>query len=267
MNNSWNLEKLKKQAIGNQNFDEYVLNESEILKYEDLKVLDVGCSNGFKTKMLFDKYDNITHITGIDIDNNAINEATDIFRENKKYKFELKSIDELDYNSKYDIIYLSYVLQHLEEPQKVLKKLRNLLTDKGIIIIKVPDDSFKFCYPDKKDLLHKIFNLYENQIMKKQDITKYTDRYIGKKVYNYLVESDYNNIKLYYSISDTIGKTREQRLSFFDSSIGFRSAINKKDVSEKVKNKMEELLNELKKEFEKEEFYYTMAVLYYIASK
>lgn len=267
MNNSWNLEKLKKQAIGNQNFDEYVLNESEILKYEDLKVLDVGCSNGFKTKMLFDKYDNITHITGIDIDNNAINEATDIFRENKKYKFELKSIDELDYNSKYDIIYLSYVLQHLEEPQKVLKKLRNLLTDKGIIIIKVPDDSFKFCYPDKKDLLHKIFNLYENQIMKKQDITKYTDRYIGKKVYNYLVESDYNNIKLYYSISDTIGKTREQRLSFFDSSIGFRSAINKKDVSEKVKNKMEELLNELKKEFEKEEFYYTMTVLYYIASK
>ena len=191
----------------------------------------------------------------------------DIFRENKKYKFELKSIDELDYNSKYDIIYLSYVLQHLEEPQKVLKKLRNLLTDKGIIIIKVPDDSFKFCYPDKKDLLHKIFNLYENQIMKKQDITKYTDRYIGKKVYNYLVESDYNNIKLYYSISDTIGKTREQRLSFFDSSIGFRSAINKKDVSEKVKNKMEELLNELKKEFEKEEFYYTMTVLYYIASK
>lgn len=267
MNNSWNLEKLKKQAIGNQNFDEYVLNESEILKYEDLKVLDVGCSNGFKTKMLFDKYDNITHITGIDIDNNAINEATDIFRENKKYKFELKSIDELDYNSKYDIIYLSYVLQHLEEPQKVLKKLRNLLTDKGIIIIKVPDDSFKFCYPDKKDLLHKIFNLYENQIMKKQDITKYTDRYIGKKVYNYLVESDYNNIKLYYSISDTIGKTREQRLSFFDSSIGFRSAINKKEVSEKVKNKMEELLNELKKEFEKEEFYYTMTVLYYIASK
>ena len=68
MNNSWNLEKLKKQAIGNQNFDEYVLNESEILKYEDLKVLDVGCSNGFKTKMLFDKYDNITHITGIDIE-------------------------------------------------------------------------------------------------------------------------------------------------------------------------------------------------------
>ena len=174
MNNSWNLEKLKKQAIGNQIFDDQILNLSGILEYQNLNVLDIGCSNGFKTKMLFDKYDNITHITGIDIDNSAINEATANFKENKRYKFELKSINELDNNSTYDIINLSYVLQHLEKPQEVLKKLKNMLTDRGIIIIKVPDDSFKFCYPDKKDLLHKIFNLYENEIMKK---TKYNKIY------------------------------------------------------------------------------------------
>lgn len=59
MSNNWNLNKLEKQAIGNQHFDEYVLNESRILRYSDLKVLDIGCSNGFKTKMLFDQYDNI----------------------------------------------------------------------------------------------------------------------------------------------------------------------------------------------------------------
>lgn len=217
--------------------------------------------------MLFDEYNNIIDITGIDIDENAINEAKAYFKENKKYKFELKSIDELDNNSTYDIINLSYVLQHLEKPKEVLKKLKNMLTDRGRIIIKVPDDSFKLCYPDDKDLLHKIFNLYENEIMKKQNITKYTDRYIGKKVYNYLIEDEYTNIKLYYNISDTIGKTLEQKLNFFDSSIGFRSAINKKNVSEKVKNEMEVLLNQLKKEFKKEEFYYTMTVLYYIASK
>ena len=103
--------------------------------------------------------------------------------------------------------------------------------------------------------------------MKKQNITKYTDRYIGKKVYNYLIKSNYNNIKSYYSISDTIGKTIEQRLSLFDSSIGFRGAINKKNISEKVKIEMEDLLNELRNEFKKEELYYTMTVIYYIASK
>ena len=51
MDNNWNLKKLKKQAIRNQNFDNYVLNQSGILGCDNLKVLDVGCSNGFKTKL------------------------------------------------------------------------------------------------------------------------------------------------------------------------------------------------------------------------
>ena len=47
MNNNWNLKKLEKQASGNQEFDDYVLNISGILKYQNLNVLDIGCSNGF----------------------------------------------------------------------------------------------------------------------------------------------------------------------------------------------------------------------------
>ena len=35
MSNNWNLEKLKKQAIGNQAFDDYVLNVSGILEYQN----------------------------------------------------------------------------------------------------------------------------------------------------------------------------------------------------------------------------------------
>ncbi|MCI8548326.1 MAG: methyltransferase domain-containing protein [Bacilli bacterium] len=267
MNNSWNLEKLKRQAIGNQKFDDYVLNESGILKYRDLEVLDIGCSNGFKTKILFDKYDNIKHITGIDIDNNAISEAKNNFKNNNKYNFELKDIDDLDSEKKYDIINLSYVLQHLEKPKEILRNLKNKLTDRGVIIIKVPDDSFKFCYPDNEDLLHKIFNLYENEIMRKQNITKFTDRYIGKKVYNYLSESNYKDIKLYYSITNTIEKTLEQRLKLFKGSIAFRSANNKNNISEEIKNEMNYLLDELRKLFEKDDFYYTMTVLYYTANK
>ena len=110
MNNNWNLNKLEKQAINNQKFDKSVLNKSGILKYNDLKVLDIGCSNGFKTRMLFDEYDNITNITGIDVDEIAINEAKINFKEDKKYSFALKSIDDLDTSLKYDIINLSYVL-------------------------------------------------------------------------------------------------------------------------------------------------------------
>lgn len=267
MSNSWDLKKLERQAIGNQEFDDYILNESGILKYKRLKVLDIGCSNGFKTELLFDKYDNIEKIVGIDIDNKAIKAAKDKYGKNNKYSFELKSITDLDDSTKYDIINLSYVLQHVANPKEILTRLKDKLTDRGVIIIKVPDDSFKFCYPDEENLLLKIFELYEKEIMPKQEVTKNTDRYIGKKVYSYLIENGYSDIMLYYSNTNTIGKTQEQRLSLFESSIAFRSAINKNNIPSIIKDKMEYLLNKLKRKFEEENFYYTMSVLYYIAKK
>lgn len=267
MISSWNLDKLKKQAIENQDFDDYILNQSGILQYDNLQVLDVGCSNGFKTKMLFDKYNHIKHVTGIDIDEKAINEAKLHFCGNDKYTFDLKSVDELGNQDRYDIIYLSYILQHLPNPKAVLKKLKAKLSDRGIIIIKVPDDSFKFCYPDSDDLLHQIFDLYESQIMIKQNITKFTDRYIGKKIYSYLKENGYQNIQLYYSIVDTVGKTPEQKLELFESSIAFRNANHKHNVSDEVKNEMNILLDKLRGKFVEDYFYYVMSVLYYVAGK
>lgn len=263
---NWNIDKLEKQALANQDFDDYVLKQSKILTYKNLKVLDIGCSNGFKTNLLFGKYKNIEKVVGIDIDDKAIMEAKEKYEDNK-YTFELKDIDQLDTNNKYDIIYLSYVLQHLKEPKQYLKKLKNMLTDRGIIIIKVPDDSFKLCYPDKEDLLNKIFKLYEDKIINKQNITKYTDRHIGKKVFSYLKENNYQNVKLYYNITDTLNMTCDEKLKLFNSSIYFRNAEKKTNVNEKVKNEMNELLNKLKEKFKQENFYYVMTVLYYTAKK
>lgn len=266
-NKNWNLKKLERQAMENQNFDNFVLNQTKILEYENLKVLDVGCSNGCKTEMLFGKYENIDNITGIDVDENAINEAKSKFVNNKKYSFELKNIEDLNSENKYDIICLSYVLQHLENPKKVLNILKGKLTDRGVLFIKVPDDSFKFCYPDEENLLERIFELYENKIMRMQDITKYTDRYVGKKVYSYLKEIGYSDIQLYHNITDTVNKSLDERKKLFTSSIYFRNANDKKNISDDVKKEMSELLDKLLLKFEDEKFYYTMSVLYYIARK
>ena len=265
--NSWNLEKLQRQAISNQNYDKFILNQSGILNAKNLKVLDIGCSNGFKTQMLFDQYSNIDYIHGIDIDDNAIEEANKNFQNNSKYLFEKKTIDELDKNIKYDIILLSYVLQHIEKPKEFLTKIKHFLSDRGVLIIKVPDDSFKICYPDEEDLLHKIFELYENNIMRKQNTTKYTDRYIGKKVNTYLKESGYNNVQLYYYINDTINKTIEEKEDMFKTTISFRSAEGKTNIDEETKNKMNSYLAKLKNIFMDDNFYYSMTVLYYIAIK
>jgi len=264
---NWDLRKLERQAISNQDYDDFILNESGILELDNISALDIGCSNGFKTKLLLDKYKNITTIYGIDIDENAIKEANDNFKNNKKYLFETKTIEELNNNKKYDIIILSYVLQHLENPKDFLLKLKTFLSDRGVLIIKVPDDNFKVCYPDENDLLHKIFELYENNIMRKQTTTKFTDRYIGKKVNSYLIQTGYSNIKLYYHINDTVNKTKEEKESLFNLSISFRTAEGKNDIDEETRTKMNSYLEKLKTKFSEDEFYYSMTILYYIVKK
>ncbi|MDD3187350.1 MAG: methyltransferase domain-containing protein [Bacilli bacterium] len=263
----WNLNKLKKQANGNQASDEEILKLSNILKYKNLKVLDVGCSNGYKTNLLFNKYKNISHIIGIDNDEFAIKSANLDFINDKRYHFVNCDINAFNSNYKFDIIYLSYVLQHLENPISVLKRLRTLLSDKGVIIVKVPDDSFKVCYPDDENLLERIFNLYENNVLKASELTKFTDRYIGKKTYNFLKVAGFSNITLKHIITDTIGKNKEEKIDLFNTSIAFRSAANRNNVDENIKKELEYLLNKLKLKFEDENFYYSMTVLYFIVKK
>ena len=52
----------------------------------------------------------------------------------------------------------------------------------SVMVVSEEKTKSKFLY----FVVKRIFDLYENEIMKKQNITKFTDRYIGKKVYNYL---------------------------------------------------------------------------------
>lgn len=63
------------------------------------------------------------------------------------------------------------------------------------------------------------------------------------------------------------GKSLEERIKLFESTIYFRNANNIHLIDDKIKNEMNGLLNKLRKKFEDENFYYTMSVLYYIAKK
>lgn len=170
-----------------------------------------------------------------------------------------------------------------EQETAIKSTLRELKRKRYLIIDKVRNNKgyFEYVYniyeqpvevlqeknPEVENLLERIFELYENKIMRLQDITKYTDRYIGKKVYSYLKEIGYSDIQLYHNITDTVNKTLDERKNLFTSSIYFRNANDKKNISDDVKKEMSELLDKLLLKFENEKFYYTMSVLYYIVRK
>jgi SAM-dependent methyltransferase len=111
----------------------WVINETlkhDLDKKETLKILECGCGMGYLTYSLFKEGFNVT---GLDISQNAINEAiknfgnvyicADIFEYAKIHKEE------------YDRIILTQVIEHVEEPIEWLKTLLIMLKKGGKIIL------------------------------------------------------------------------------------------------------------------------------------
>ena len=62
---------------------------------------------------------------------------------------------------------------------------------------------------------------------------------------SYLKEIGYSDIQLYHNITDTVNKSLDERKKLFTSSIYFRNANDKKNISDDVKKEMSELLDKL----------------------
>jgi 2-polyprenyl-3-methyl-5-hydroxy-6-metoxy-1,4-benzoquinol methylase len=94
-------------------------------------VLDIGCSKGFLGKKLKEKG---CIITGIDSNKEDLIEA-------RKYydKTLLLDINKENISGKYDIIILGDVIEHLSEPERILKNIKKNLNENGYLLISVPN--------------------------------------------------------------------------------------------------------------------------------
>lgn len=94
--------------------------------------LDFGCGNGGFLKEL--KKRNIaSHLVGVELDKEARNY---LLSENIEVYKNLENIDEI---IKFDVITMFHVIEHLENPQKVVCEIRNRLAEDGLLIIETPN--------------------------------------------------------------------------------------------------------------------------------
>lgn len=115
-----------------------------LMKYHDYfisnipdnsKVLDLGCGYGAVARSIAINVKGVT-VTGIENDKERFNQA--------KLNNNLENLDfiygdalEITNNTKWDVIVMSNILEHIDERVKFLKKIKELLIP-GIILIRVP---------------------------------------------------------------------------------------------------------------------------------
>lgn len=100
------------------------------------EVLDVGCGNGVISRSLGGKGFNVQ---GIDVSEKAIEKANAL-NKYSNVKFNVISAEQLVADGKqYHAVICSEVLEHLNEPGKLLGTVHEILKEDGVLIVTVPN--------------------------------------------------------------------------------------------------------------------------------
>ena len=107
---------------------------------ENLNVLDVGGGNGALLDSLKLLNIKLNELDVVDIDKSQKKICI-----SKGYNFFQTKIEDFKTEKKYKLIFLVNIIEHVSDPKKILKKMRHLLDNNGVIFIKTPNtDNFFF---------------------------------------------------------------------------------------------------------------------------
>jgi 2-polyprenyl-3-methyl-5-hydroxy-6-metoxy-1,4-benzoquinol methylase len=98
--------------------------------------LEMGCYKGEFTKKILNHFDKITVIEG---SSDLINEAQKNVQNTSKVTFVNKMFEEWIPDQKYDSIFLLHTLEHLEDPIKILTKIKSAISPDGYLFLVVPN--------------------------------------------------------------------------------------------------------------------------------
>ncbi|MFH1544807.1 MAG: class I SAM-dependent methyltransferase [archaeon] len=111
--------------------------EFELIKFisPGQKVLDVGCADGTLGQKIKSEFGNV--IVGIEVSKKMGKEAR-----KKLDAVVIGDVEEINLNLKknyFDVVVLADILEHLKQPEGVIKKLNPFLKSDGTIIVSVPN--------------------------------------------------------------------------------------------------------------------------------
>jgi len=151
-------------------------------KGEIKKYLEIGCGHGLFISEALNILNPDIQFDVVDISPTSIEMAKNFIKD-PKVSFLIKDIFAFEATEKYDFIAMGEVLEHVEEPLKLLQKLRSLLTNKGCVYLSVPVNIpaidhiyvFRSAQEIRDALLKAGFTISEEITIHVEDVSKHKD--------------------------------------------------------------------------------------------
>lgn len=195
----------------NEIFNPYTfrfLNEFvEGLEYSN--ILDIGCGLGVITRELATRASK-GHVLGIDISQEQIDLAVGLTNTDQfpNLKFQTLAVEDIEkLNKKFDVVYFRFVLEHMQEPYKILELIDSVLNNNAKILIEVIT-SYEAVFSDPDSAA---FQAWKALLLKQPDLLG-TDFYIGKNLRSYFKKQGYTVLE--QQLCQPIMKHNESRKKF-----------------------------------------------------
>lgn len=185
---------------------------------QELCVLDIGCNDGAKTAERFSP-DAVSRVIGLEYNEELALKAQELYG-NQRFSFYAFNVEAQDFSDRiraimeekqidgFDVIYLSFVLMHLSDVNKLLVALRPFLKADGRLFIIEANDSASVLANDENGLLDEFL-----EILRKD---KYSgNREIGAVICEKLAVCGYKDIRVWCdSVSAENGETEKKQAIF-----------------------------------------------------
>jgi 2-polyprenyl-3-methyl-5-hydroxy-6-metoxy-1,4-benzoquinol methylase len=109
---------------------------------DNVTILDIGPGHGFFSYLVKKEFPEYQSIDIVDISETSLEMTKKIIGfDEDKINYKLQDIFDYDGVEKYDFIVLGEVIEHLDEPELILKKLGSLLKPEGVLWLTTPTNA------------------------------------------------------------------------------------------------------------------------------